>query len=77
MICFYCTSFLSLKHVVVHLIPDIIMMAICHNDGWIYMWGSVDSCMETHKNFGCLIKKKIKKIHSSSDDDNTDRMFLK
>lgn len=32
MICFYCTSFLSLKHVVVHIIPNIIMMDICHND---------------------------------------------
>lgn len=32
MICFYRTSFLSLKHVVAHIIPDIIMMDICHND---------------------------------------------
>lgn len=56
MICFYCTSFVSLKHVVVHMTPNIIMMAICHNDGW--------TCLRfrgflhgRHENFSCLIKK--------------------
>lgn len=77
MICFYCTSFVSLKHVVVHMTPNIIMMAICRNDGWIYLkfCGFLHG---RHKNFGWLILKKNKtKQHSSSGDDNTDRMFLK
>lgn len=34
MICFYCTSFLSFKHVVVHIIPNIIMtFVVMLNDG--------------------------------------------
>lgn len=69
MICFYCTSFLSLKHVVVDIIPNIIM--ICHNDklriatGYfgvvcIPAWKTQESC--------CLTK-----THSSSSNDNKHR----
>lgn len=63
MICFYCTSFLSLKHVV-HIIPNIIMMAVCHNDQvqlLDILSDSVDSCRENTRILVVLKKTNKKK----------------
>lgn len=73
MICFYCTSFLSLKHVV-HIIPNIIMMAVCHNDQvqlLDILSDSVDSCRENTRILVVLKKTNKKKINKKNSGINT------